>query len=108
MKKIDIGLDFSRTPLGRYHPTDGPNTGERFRHEFLVPALRSNPIVIVKIDQVEGYGSSFLEEAFGGLVRKEGFTQSELKEKLQIECQDSDFEFYRDAIWRHVNRAKKA
>ncbi|MEQ1933888.1 MAG: STAS-like domain-containing protein [Fimbriimonadaceae bacterium] len=108
MKRIDIGTEFSRTPLGRYHPKDGPNSGERFRREFLTPALRSNPVVIVRIDQVEGYGSSFLEEAFGGLVRKEGFTSSDLKSKLQIECLNPDYEFYKAAIWRHIDRAKKA
>ena len=108
MKKIDIGLDFSKTPLGRYHPQDGPNSGERFRREFLVPALRSDPLVVVRIDQVEGYGSSFLEEAFGGLVRKEGFTHPELRDKLEIECLSDDFKLYKDAIWRHISRAKKA
>lgn len=106
MKKIDIGVDFSRTPLGRYHPKDGPNTGERFRSEFLVPALRSGDTVIVRIDQAEGYGSSFLEEAFGGLIRKEGFSASTLKEKLKIECLNPNYAFYEAAIWRHISRAR--
>lgn len=108
MKRIDIGIDFSRTPLGRYHPKDGPNSGERFRQELLVPALKEHAKVIVRIDQVEGYGSSFLEEAFGGLVRKEGFSSSELKTKLEIECLNPDYFFYKSAIWRHIDRAKKA
>lgn len=108
MKRIDIGTDFSRTPLGRYDPKDGPNTGERFRREFLVPALKTEPLVIVRIDQAEGYGSSFLEEAFGGLVRKEGFSAAELRSKLQIECINTDYEFYKAVIWRHIDRAKRS
>ena len=107
MQNINIGVDFSRTPLGRYHPKDGPNTGERFRNEFLAPALRSHPLVTVRIDQVEGYGSSFLEEAFGGLVRREGFTALDLKNRVKIECLNPEYEFYRAAIWRHIDRAKK-
>jgi hypothetical protein len=106
MKRIDIGIEYSRSPLGRYHPKDGPNTGERFRTDFLAPALREHSSVIVRIDQVEGFGSSFLEEAFGGLVRKEGFSSEELHSKLQIECLNPDYEFYRAVIWRHIDRAK--
>lgn len=107
MKRIDIGIDFSEKPYGRYHPKDGPNTGERFRREFLVPALKESPPVIVTIDKVEGYGSSFLEEAFGGLVRKEGFSASDLKINLQIECKNPEYEFYKSVIWRHIERAKR-
>ena len=107
MKEIDIGADFSATPLGRYHPQDGPNTGERFRREFLVPALKSGEKVVVTIDQVEGYGSSFLEEAFGGLVRVEGYSSADLKTRLEIKCLDPDYDLYKKAIWRHIERAKR-
>ena len=82
-KKIDIGPDFSDVPAGRF-PSDGPYNGEQFRKEFLVPALRSGEEVIVILDNTEGYGSSFLEEAFGGLVRREGFNATFLKQKLRV------------------------
>ena len=67
-KIIDIGKDFSRYPAGRY-TSDGPFRGESFRSKFLVPALNNNHKIIVLLDDTAGYGSSFLEEAFGGLVR---------------------------------------
>jgi hypothetical protein len=68
MKTIDLSKDFSRHPAGRYR-SDGPYTGEQFREEFLEPSLGKNEYVIVELDGARGYGSSFLEEAFGGLVR---------------------------------------
>ena len=107
MKRIDIAKDFSDTPIGRYHPEDGPFTGERFREEFLYPALKEHGEVSVSIDGTEGYGSSFLEEAFGGLVRKGYYSAAQLADVLKIECNDSDFSIYRDLIWRYINEVKK-
>lgn len=66
MKKINIAKDFSKFPSGRYR-ADGDFSGERLREEFLLPALKSNDIVEIELDGVNGYASSFLEEAFGGL-----------------------------------------
>ena len=107
MKTIDIAKDFSDTPLGRY-PTDGPYSGERFREEFLYPALKeSNPVSVV-IDGTEGYGSSFLDEAFGGLVRKGYYRPDQLKKLLKIECKDSDYAIYRDLIWKYITEATHA
>jgi hypothetical protein len=83
-KKINIAKDFSQFPAGRY-ANDGPYTGEGFRKKILVTALKKYDCVVVSIDGTLGYGSSFLEEAFGGLVRDEGFTEEELITKLKIE-----------------------
>ena len=104
MKTINIGKEFSETPLGRY-PTDSGFSGERFREEILRPALADNDRVIVKIDDAEGYGSSFLDEAFGGLVRKGYFTLEALKQKLVIECVDKDYALYEDLIWKYIQEA---
>lgn len=81
-KTIVVATDFSRYPGGRYS-ADGPNSGERFRAEFLGPALAGSEKVVVVLDDVRGYGSSFLEEAFGGLVRH-GVNAEELLGKLEL------------------------
>lgn len=65
---IDIAKDFSPTPGGRYR-ADGRWSGEEFRETFLVPALRAGNSVEVDLDGPLGFTTSFLEEAFGGLVR---------------------------------------
>jgi STAS-like domain of unknown function (DUF4325) len=105
MKPIKIATDFSETPLGRY-PTDGDFNGARFREEFLFPALTTQAKVIVDIDDVEGYGSSFLDEAFGGLVRKGYFTAGALKDKLDIQYHRPEFRMYHDLVWKYIDEAK--
>ena len=65
---INVARDFSKYPGGRFY-SDGPFSGERFREEFLVPALKTGFAVHVILDGTLGYGASFLEEAFGGAVR---------------------------------------
>lgn len=69
MTKIVYVKDFSKYPGPRYASL-GNYSGEEFRDNILIPAIRDNGDVIVNLDGVFGYGSSFLEEAFGGLVRK--------------------------------------
>jgi hypothetical protein len=105
MKTIRIATEYSDTPLGRF-PADGDFNGTKFREEFLRPALQSESKVIVVIDDVEGYGSSFLEEAFGGLVRKGYFSAHQLMDKLKIDYKDPDFKLYGDLIWRYIKDAK--
>ena len=83
---INVARDFSRAPAGRYI-SDGPNSGERFRDQYLVPALRRGEVVDVELDGTRGYGSSFLEEAFGGLVRA-GFQAFEILKRLRLKTSD--------------------
>ena len=110
MKEIHIGADFSETPVGRY-PTDGSFNGQTFRETMLVPALKaaleSREKVEVWIDDAEGYGSSFLEESFGGLVRVEGFKEPDLKNTLCIRLEDKVFEIYNVLIWRYIRDAQR-
>lgn len=70
-KVIDIARDFSKTPGGRYR-SDSHFSAEAFRDDVLEPALKEHGAVEVHLDGAMGFGSSFLEEAFGGLVRKHG------------------------------------
>lgn len=103
---ISIAKDFSDVPAGRYL-VDGDYTGQKFRENFLVPALKeadkSHP-VIVDINDVEGYGSSFLEEAFGGLVREENYTKEDLDRVLKIRA-NSTYDIYKKIIELHIKEA---
>ncbi len=84
---INIATDFSRYPGGRLL-TDGPHSGERFRKEYLLPVLKSGQHAKIKFDGARGYGSSFLEEAFGGLIREEGFKPDEILNTFDLESSD--------------------
>ena len=83
---IDIGKDFSRYPAGRYE-TDGPFSGELFRAKFLVPVLKNNKQITIELDGTAGYGSSFLEEAFGGLVRL-GYSSKQINAAITLNSED--------------------
>lgn len=86
MKTIDISKQFSRYPAGRY-TDDGPFSGEKFRDELLIPAFASGEKVKIILDGARGYGSSFLEEAFGGMVRK-GFSANDILQRIIIVSKD--------------------
>lgn len=79
---IDIARDFSDIPGGRF-PSDGPYNGQDFRDRFLAPALEQGQVEVV-MDNTEGFGSSFLEEAFGGLVRRYAFAASVIHSNLKL------------------------
>lgn len=100
---IDIAKDFSKYPSGRTQE-DGPASGALFREKHLVPAFTNNDKVIVKLDGVKGYPSSFTEEAFGGLVR-EGFDKNDILAKLTIEFESNAYEGYRDDILLYIKDA---
>src|SRR5262249_54730193 len=102
--ELSIAKDFSRAPGGRVR-ADGPYAGETFRQEVLVPALRRNETIIIVLDGTRGYGSSFLEEAFGGLVRIEGFRAAELRRQLTlISAVDPSLV---TEIWSYVDDAER-
>jgi hypothetical protein len=78
--------DFTRTPGGRFM-TDGPFSGEEFRELYLEKHFNGEDLdykVEVDLRGTEGYTSSFLDEAFGGLVRK--FPDRKVRKRLLFHC----------------------
>lgn len=67
---IDIKADFSDSPGARYRK-DGPHSGEEFFEVLLKPkfeeAVRNKVKLIINLDGVWGYPSSFVSGAFGKL-----------------------------------------
>ena len=66
--------DYTKTPGARFK-SDGPFSGEEFREKILDPHFNDKSAkekIEIILDGVEGYPTSFLEEAFGGLARKYG------------------------------------
>lgn len=73
MINIKISTEFSDSPGGRYK-REGDYSGEQFREEILFPryqdAIKNGDKILVDLDDCYGLPTSFLEEAFGGLVRE--------------------------------------
>jgi STAS-like domain of unknown function (DUF4325) len=87
MKTINVAKDFTRFPSGRFR-RNGSTSGEAFREDFLEPPLKKGQEISVELDGTIGYGSSFLEEAFGGLIRSLRISPLELTAKLRLVSED--------------------
>ena len=74
MHVINIAEQYTKTP-GARHKVDGPFSGEDFRENYLENYFNDqsdDSTIRIILDGTAGYGTSFLEEAFGGLARKYG------------------------------------
>lgn len=113
MKTFNIGKEFSTDPIGRYRSDGEENderSGEAFREDHLIPLLRNlesgEKLEIIIDDGVESYGSSFLSEGFGGIVKYGYMTSDELLSKIEIKCSDEDFEFFKKKILEYIANSK--
>lgn len=108
MVKISIVEDFSRTPGPRYI-SEGEFSGQLFRQTILLPkiqeALKENDDIQVDLDRASGYGTSFLEEAFGGLIREDHIPYDFLKTHLKIKSDEDDI--YIQEINTYIESAYK-
>ncbi len=108
MKTIRVA-EHARSPGGRFK-SDGPFSGEWFREEILSPALgqaiEAGEPLAVELGGTSGYGSSFLEEAFGGLIRKRRFTPDQVGQWLRITSESPIYSPYRALAERYVQAAK--
>ena len=106
-KTITIAQDFSKFPAGRYRE-DGKASGAAFRDDLLVDALHKCAGVVVVFDGVAGFGSSFLEEAFGGLVRVCHMDKAFLDERLRLHAEDPELVDFVHLARRYIKEADQA
>lgn len=99
MSTIELAKEFGEYPAGRYR-SDGNYSGERFRDDFLAPRLVAGEPVAVILDGIMGLGSSFLEEAFGGLVRVHHIKPAQLKKQLSIVSEEEPDLI--EEIWEYI------
>lgn len=104
---INIVDDFTPYPGGRY--PDGKNdSGQDFRERILWPelekAIKGGYKLIINLDGGAGYGSSFLDEAFGGLVRICHISKDVLKDKLRFISEEDPYCV--EEIWEYIDNAE--
>lgn len=84
--EINVVREYSDKPGARYE-SQGSNSGEKFRDTILYPkfieSIEKKETLVVNLDGGYGYGSSFLEESFGGLVRKLKKENSEIYKRVK-------------------------
>jgi hypothetical protein len=86
VSRLVIAEEFSATPKGRT-PNDGPDSGLRFRQQYLAPRLKAatpSDRLEVVLDGVITLDPEFIEEAFVGLVRDDGFTLEQVTSIMSI------------------------
>jgi hypothetical protein len=110
MEYITIFIkDFSVVP-GSRKMDEGKNahSGEEFREFYLVPkfeeALSKSVKLMVNLDGTIGYGTSWLEEVFGGLVRK--FNEKKVVETLDFISEEEPYLI--DDIKHYIKDATKS
>jgi hypothetical protein len=103
--KISVAEDFSVTPGARYRE-EGDFSGQEFREDHLEKYFgddkyKENKIEI-NLDGVLGYGTSFLEEVFGGLSRK--FGSAEVLSRISFISEEEPYLI--DDIKEYINASK--
>lgn len=108
MKIIRVA-EYAPAPGGRFI-SDGLFSGEWFRDEVLRPALaeaiKEDDTLCVELDGAAGYGSSFLEEAFGGLIRNQQFPRAEIERHLSVVAKTRLYKPYQGLVERYIREAR--
>ncbi|EHH3080012.1 TPA: DUF4325 domain-containing protein [Vibrio vulnificus] len=98
--------NFTKFPGARYRDL-GPSSGEEYRDDILLPAIAEHgEDLVINLDGVFGYGSSFLEEIFGGCIRKG--VSAEMMLKIVSKIVSEDDEDLVNEITGYVNDAIRA
>ena len=101
-KKLIRVADYTRFPGGRFS-ADGEGNAEDFRTSYLVPPLKENQHILVNLDGVNGYPVSFIDAAFGGLVRDEGFESKFVLEHLELQALEPGYSIAIGLIKKFIN-----
>ena len=107
--RLNIAKEFSPVPIGRYK-TDGDKSGEVFLEDFLYPkvsdAMKRKEKLEIDFTGMYGLSSSFLEEAFGGLVRKYNLSSVDILDTIVFLPEKSHFDLYIDLVQEYIRDAK--
>lgn len=89
-----VAQKFSKTP-GPRTVIEGSHSGELFRKSYLHPLMdrlvKDKKRIVLDLDGTAGYGTSFLEEAFGGLIREDGFDKKTIKKHIELKSDEEDY-----------------
>lgn len=103
---IIIMSDFSDHPGARYR-TDGEWSGQKFLEEILLPkfnkAVEGDYIILIDLDKVFGYPSSFVSGSFGKLSLEKG--KDLVLKHIQFKSDENPLRLSK--ILKEINNPKK-
>ena len=92
--ELVVKTEFSSTPGPRYI-FEGDYSGEFFRREILLfkikQAMGENKKLFIDLDGTAGYGTSFLEEAFGGLIREDNIPYDVIVSIVEFKSDEEEY-----------------
>lgn len=104
--QICIAREFSTTPGPRLRD-EGDFSGDQFLEDLLEPAylkaIAGKEKLQIDLDGTEGYATSFLEAAFGGLARKHD--PDTILGTLTFKCEDEPY--LADEIRKYISEARR-
>lgn len=107
--KISVAKHFSTTPGPRYRH-EGKYSGDDFRDHFLAPCYFKAVIMGVKLvidlDGTAGFGTGFLEEVFGGMIRRKDIHADTFTN--QIKLVSTEVPEYADEVLGYMEAAAAA
>lgn len=107
LQVLKVSTDFSDIPGPRYI-REGLYSGEDFRERLLLPRLQKciedGDVLQVDLDGTQGYGTSFLEEAFGGLIREDQLSFTVVFEHISFVSDEEPYLI--DDIWEYLRDAE--
>ncbi|WP_405118443.1 STAS-like domain-containing protein [Pseudomonas leptonychotis] len=87
MKEIKISVikDFHPRPYGRTIDPDGAGSGESFKIflEEKIKRLQDDEFLTIDLSGFNRYDRSFIDEAFGGLIRSKSITPEKFNSKVK-------------------------
>jgi hypothetical protein len=105
-RRIVVATDFCETP-GPRSPDEGEFSGIEFLRSLLAPrfneARQEKGKLFIDLDNTEGYATSFLEAAFGGLARE--FDQEDILQNISLKSDDEDYLI--EEIHKYIKEARK-
>lgn len=112
---FSLSSDYSLFPGPRYI-TEGPFSGEDFRKnnflKIVEECIEKGQKLTIDLDGTNGYGTSFLEETFGGLIRENGYSLETLVSLFEFKSDEEpylidDIKKYMKDAWESKKSSKR-
>lgn len=100
-EKILKVAEYTDMPIGRNH-LDGPKNGADFRDNYLIPSLDKYDVVYVDFNGTLGTTPSFLEEVFGGVIRKKYISAADIDRRVIVLYK---FESVKNNVKKYIKEA---
>lgn len=87
---FNITKEFSKRPCGRYKE-HGNYSAERLREIILEKLNSSNDVLTIDVSGLSMFSSAFINECFGGMIRLNLISKSDLNNRIVFVTKENNF-----------------